>query len=263
MRIHYGFRVNRALEELPRLERLGIGAEIFLEANAVESYSSDDWHALAAEFAHTPVSFHAPFWNLDLLSPDASIARLTARRYEQTLHAVHHFSESRAAPVHVVIHSGIPHGRTIAEAMARAELLIPKLAEFVESAAEVNAIFCLENSHEPDPSSLKRILEGVPGLGSCFDAAHAQVFSRSPDPQGWLALQPTHLHLNDNRGEFDEHLPLGTGILPHLSWLPEWAERAPLVLEVRGDPSSSVDWLRRMLEGSELSDRKLEDLVSA
>jgi sugar phosphate isomerase/epimerase len=78
-----------------------------------------------------------------------------------------------------------------------------------------------------------------------------------------LALQPIHLHLNDNHGVFDEHLPLGAGSLPHLSWLPEWAERAPLVLEVRGDPSSSVDWLRGTLEGSNVAGRKLEDLVSA
>jgi hypothetical protein len=230
------------------LERLGIGAELYLEPDALESWFSDDWWSLAGAYAQVPVSFHAPFWNLDLLSPDSGIARLSERRLEQTLHAVSHFSDSRPAPAHVVFHSGIPHGRTPAQAGERAERLIPKLEGLVAAATDVNAVWCLENTHEPNPDSLRVVLEALPELRYCFDAAHAHVFSRTPDPHAWLTLEPAHLHLNDNGGEYDDHRALGTGVLPHLTWLPAWAHRAPVVLETRGDPTASVAWLRAHVE---------------
>jgi sugar phosphate isomerase/epimerase len=250
MRIHHSCAVTNARAHAQTLERLGIGAEVYLEPDALEAWFSDDWWSLAHTYADASVSFHAPFWNLDLLSPDSGIARLTERRLEQTLHAVSHFSENRDAPVHVVFHSGIPHGRTPVQALERADRLIPKLEPLVAAAREVNVAWCLENTHEPDPSSLKRVLEALPELRYCFDAAHAHVFSRTRDPQAWLALEPAHLHLNDNRGEFDDHLQLGEGVLPHLTWLPEWADRAPMVLETRGDPTPSVRWLRDHLESA-------------
>jgi sugar phosphate isomerase/epimerase len=259
MRIHHGIGVTQALESMPRLERLGLGAELYLEPVALENWLDDAWQGLAADFARLSVSFHAPFWNLDLLSPDPGIARLSQRRLEQALHAVSHFTDVQSAPVHVVVHSGIPHGRTSEEALGRAERMIAKLEPLLESARDAGAALCLENTHEPDPDSLNRVLEALPELRFCFDAAHAQVFSRTPDPSEWLALSPAHLHLNDNHGEFDEHLTLGAGILPHATWLPAWAERAPLVLEVRGDPTASVRWLQHTL--GTRSERDLEPRV--
>jgi sugar phosphate isomerase/epimerase len=247
MRIHHSLSVTHALEQLPRLAHLGIGAELYLEPAVLETWHSENWHALSSEYANVPLSFHAPFWNLDLLSSDPGIARLTQRRFEQTLHAVAQFTDARAEAIHIVLHSGIPHGRTHDEAVERAERLIPKLEELVSNASEVNAVWCLENTHEPNPESLKRILEALPDLRYCFDAAHARVFSRTPEPHPWLELNPAHLHLNDNHGEFDDHLALGTGVLKHENWLNQWASRGPMVLEVRGNPTSSVEWLHRTL----------------
>jgi sugar phosphate isomerase/epimerase len=248
MRIHYSLAVSKVLETLPILESLRIGAEIYLEPDALESWRGEMWQGLASAVSELPVSIHAPFWNLDLLSPDSAVAQLTQRRLEQTLHAASYFSEARSAPVHIVFHSGIPHGRTSVQALERADRLVPKLERLVSAAREVGAVWCLENTHEPDPNSLRRVLGNVPELRYCFDAAHAHVFSRTPDPQAWLSLKPAHLHLNDNAGVYDDHLPLGTGVLPHLTWLPEWSTRAPMILETKGDPNASVTWLRDALE---------------
>lgn len=248
MRIHHSLAVTRVLEALPILESLRIGAEIYLEPDVLEAWRGEAWQSLASAVSELPVSFHAPFWNLDLLSPDSGVAQLTQRRFEQTLHAASYFSEARSAPVHVVFHSGIPHGRTPAQALERSDRLSTKLEGLVAAAREVGAVWCLENTHEPDPDSLWRILNHLPELRYCFDAAHAHVFSRTPNPMAWLDLEPAHLHLNDNAGVFDDHLQLGTGVLPHLTWLPEWSTRAPLILETKGDAAVSVAWLRDLLE---------------
>ena len=137
---------------------------------------------------------------------------------------------------------------TPAQALERSDRLSAKLEGLVAAAREVGAVWCLENTHEPDPDSLWRILNHLPELRYCFDAAHAHVFSRTPNPMAWLDLEPAHLHLNDNAGVFDDHLQLGTGVLPHLTWLPEWSTRAPLILEIKGDAAVSVAWLRDLLE---------------
>ncbi|MDD2912760.1 MAG: TIM barrel protein, partial [Candidatus Bipolaricaulis anaerobius] len=50
-----------------------------------------------------------------------------------------------------------------------------------------------------------------------------------------LGERLVHVHLHDNRGERDEHLPLGRGSLP---WRAAWAAlssagyRGPIVLEI-------------------------------
>jgi sugar phosphate isomerase/epimerase len=266
MRIHHSLGVQRALESLPRLTELGIGAELYLEPVALDGWTEAQWRTLAGQFADTSLSFHAPFWNLDPLSPDPAVAKLSKDRLEQTLWTVSHFTAHREDPVHIVLHSGIPHGRTGSQALERAERLIPFLEPLLREATQTNAAWCLENTHEPDPQSLARVLAALPDLRYCFDAAHAQVFSRTPQPEPWLALNPAHLHLNDNHGVFDDHLQLGQGMLPHRSWLPDWAERGPLVLEVRGDPAASLEWLNHALrhqsqEHEDLTHRAREALT--
>ena len=55
---------------------------------------------------------------------------------------------------------------------------------------------------------------------------------------------------------------LGLGVLPHLTWLPDWAHRAPLILETKDDPTASVAWLRDALEAHDnTAPRVLEALT--
>ena len=73
----------------------------------------------------------------------------------------------------------------------------------------------LENMFDDTPELLARVAEGmtdVPNFGVCLDIAHAflsDVFERS-----WAdALQGhiRHIHINDNDGLEDLHLPIGSG----------------------------------------------------
>jgi sugar phosphate isomerase/epimerase len=222
----------------PRLEALGLGAEAYLDPEVLE----DDELFWNAPRLRLPLSVHLPFWNLDLLSPDPEVAGLTLRRLLFGLERAVELGADRA-----VLHSGLPAGRTPEEALERAPLFAEALRPVVRRARALGVALFLENTHEPDPASLKVVLEALPELGFCFDASHAQVFSRTPLPEPWLALAPDHLHLNDHDGAYDRHWNLGWGLAHHEGWLGRFLE-ATLVLEVRGDPTPSLRWLEGFLD---------------
>lgn len=72
----------------------------------------------------------------------------------------------------------------------------------------------IENSMDLDPEPLTALMKAVgsPNVGVCLDIGHAND-SRAPIEQWFEALQGhiRYLHLSDNYGSFDDHLPLGTG----------------------------------------------------
>ena len=231
MDVRLAFPLSRAEEALPRLQALGLGAEVYLDPALLEEDAL--FQSLRRRFSGK-LSVHLPFWNLDLLSPDPEVRGLTLRRLLFGLDRAAELGADRA-----VFHSGIPHGRTLEEA----------LGLVVRRARTLGVRLLLENSHEPHPEALRPVLEAHAGeLGFCFDAAHARVFSRTPDPGPWLALAPEHLHLNDTDGVYDRHWNLGRGVLGHGAWLRPYLDRT-MVLEVREDPEASLRYLSALEEG--------------
>jgi sugar phosphate isomerase/epimerase len=74
----------------------------------------------------------------------------------------------------------------------------------------------LENTFEPGPEVLLAVLESLgkpPGLGFCLDVGHALSFSRTSLEKWWQELKGhlMEMHLHDNMGEDDQHLPPGWG----------------------------------------------------
>ncbi|WP_243031736.1 sugar phosphate isomerase/epimerase family protein [Thermus altitudinis] len=241
MDVRVALSVAQAVQGVEALEEQGVGLEVYLDP----AHLLDDglFQRLRERVAY-PLSVHLPFWNLDLLSPDPEIRTLTLRRLLFGLERAAELGADRA-----VFHSGIPHGRTPQEALERASRLAEALKPVVRRASLLGVELFLENSHEPGPEGIGPLLEAFPELGFCFDAAHARVFSQTPEPAPWLALEPEHLHLNDTDGVYDGHRQLGEGVLDHGAWLPPFLNRT-LVLEVRGDPSPSLAWLRALGEAA-------------
>jgi sugar phosphate isomerase/epimerase len=100
----------------------------------------------------------------------------------------------------------------------------------------------LENTIERSPWPILRILEGLPaeGAGFCLDVGHwhslgmGAEFGNLPE---WAALSKGrlgHIHIHDNDGTADQHLPIGKGRIDFgLLW--ELLRRHGL------DPSATVE----------------------
>lgn len=70
------------------------------------------------------------------------------------------------------------------------------------------------------------ILREFPELGACFDLGHLHTLGGSPRAYiRALAERLLHVHLHDNRGDWDAHLPLGEGTAPWREALAALAEQ--------------------------------------
>jgi sugar phosphate isomerase/epimerase len=73
----------------------------------------------------------------------------------------------------------------------------------------------LENIFEVRTETLVALLDSIDSqlLGHCFDIGHWHLFAEASLAEWFGALGPrlVHLHLHDNFGKHDEHLPVGEG----------------------------------------------------
>ena len=88
-------------------------------------------------------------------------------------------------------------------------------ASFYEELAEEYPVrIYIENAQDLDPTPLRCLLERVRSdkIGVCLDIGHIH-YSHAPVSRWFEELGDRigYLHLSDNLGEFDDHLPLGKG----------------------------------------------------
>jgi sugar phosphate isomerase/epimerase len=82
-------------------------------------------------------------------------------------------------------------------------------------AYDLGTRIAIENIFEDEPSNLKMLMESMhsDNFGICFDTGHFNLFSKTPLEEWMKALNPhiVELHLHDNDGTSDQHLPMGEG----------------------------------------------------
>jgi sugar phosphate isomerase/epimerase len=185
---------------------------------------------------------------LPIASPYAELRRQAADLFERALDV---FAEVGAS--HVNVHPD-PLTRPAEEAVQRNAEAIGGLAERAE---ERGITLMLENLGRSfrRVADLRPIFEAVPRLAFHLDVGHAHM-ARAPDEPNRTAelleafgSRLAHVHVHDNRGVDDLHLPLGVGSI-------DWPEivRAlktagydgTVTLEVFGDERSYLDVSRRL-----------------
>ena len=114
----------------------------------------------------------------------------------------------------------------------------------------METIIALENVYERDPGQMKPLLDALasPQVRFCFDAGHANAFGGAPLGLWMEALGDFlgEIHIHDNNGVEDEHLPVGEGNIPFpqlFSILRQKNLRPILAVEAHSEQG-----LRRMLE---------------
>ena len=111
----------------------------------------------------------------------------------------------------------------------------------------------IENAQDVDPTPLRMLMERVSSerIGVCLDIGHAN-YSRVSVSQWFDQLGEwiRYLHLSDNMGQFDDHLPLGQGSIDwecvNRSWC-TLGKDIPITLETGNLQSTqeSIQFLRR------------------
>ena len=203
--------IDECAGELAR--RYGVGVEIAVFCWAQAFDEERETHIKTArEFARGVSSlwFHAPFAELSPCAIDPKVRALTRERYLEALAAARELGINR-----LVVHGGyIPR-------VYYPEYFVSESIRFWKDllvSVPSDTVIALENVMDPDPSMLVEIADGVGDerLGLCLDIGHANCdISRTP-PADWIrpmAKHLKHVHLHNNHGENDLHLPLGEGVI--------------------------------------------------
>lgn len=153
---------------------------------------------------------HAPFAELIPCAIDPNVRANAMARFRQTTALA-----ARLGVRRIVVHGGFIPYVYFPEWYVEQSICFWK--EFLADAPD-DLLLAVENVMEPGPEMLVEIARGVddPRLGLCLDVGHADTVVSKTPPADWLApMLPDlrHVHLHDNHGALDEHLPLGAGTI--------------------------------------------------
>jgi len=234
----------RIANHLTEILDLGLFPEIAVKGPELDALDQELLQKTAQALAEAGVrpTIHAPFFDLNPGALDPLIRQVTYQRFSQAL--------TMAATLRarlMVIHPGFdkwryPHLDQTWLALAR-EFFPP----LIEQAGAADCLSALENIYEETPATLVQLVEGLDSewFGHCFDAGHWHLFGKRPMAEWLEALgcKLFHLHLHDNHGRADEHLPIGEGLIdfrPLQLGLPAMKPRPTITLEAH-----SPEHLRR------------------
>jgi len=205
--------VDRPFDWAYQLEDLGFtGWEIVNEGKQRLTPETLQDAERIAETTNLVITIHLPYSDLNLASMNRPIWDETLRQMKVCLSLASGFSRL------AVVHPGSlsPLGKQMPD---RAwEMNIVGLQEICDHAAELDMIVAVENMLNIEslfgrtPEEILGILENVnrENFGFTFDVGHANT---NGNVEQFLELRDVmvHVHVHDNKGFRDEHLPVGMG----------------------------------------------------
>lgn len=202
----------RFSEHLQYILSRQINPEVFFSAEALDTMICEKLEAqsrlLRDEGLATTI--HAPFLDLNPGALDGTIREATRHRFQQVFQAAEILQ-----PRVIVFHPGFDDLRYGDSRMAWLKNSIDFWREFLPQARRIGCTIAVENIFEKEPSTLRGLIEAIddPCFRHCFDVGHWNMFTTVTLDEWFAELGPyiAELHLHDNHGQADEHLPLGEG----------------------------------------------------
>lgn len=197
---------------LPRVIRERINPEISFSVLDLERFTAADFRETAKRLTDQALSitFHAPFMDLRPGAVDPAIRRVTLERLRQVCELLPWFRPRTMVchPSFDVRYYGSPAGPWLENSLETWRAL-------AEGLKGTETVVALENTYESDPEPLRLLFSELasPRFRFCFDTGHAHAFG-SVSTGEWMAVLGDRLgeiHLHDNHGFSDEHLPVGEG----------------------------------------------------
>jgi sugar phosphate isomerase/epimerase len=214
LQIHIPFPMLRD-RYLPMVLKERINPEIGFSHETLDRFRPDDYRKVAARLldAGLTTTIHAPFMDLRPGALDPKIRQATTDRLRQVFDLAPDFR-----PRSIVCHPSFDERYYVSMDDQWLEHSIDTWQPFLALAEEMDTLIAMENVYETDPHLLQELLCSLrsPHICFCFDTGHFNAFAKAP-LEDWInQLGPLtgQLHLHDNHGTTDEHLPPGEGNFP-------------------------------------------------
>lgn len=231
MTIHITVPYDILVQRQDEIIGLGVNPEIYLSSATLDTCEDAEVCRLgdALKKAGRSYTFHAPYMDLAPGGVDSKIRRATQERLEHVLHLA-----DLIRPEVVVFHPEYEQWRHGEAFDLWFQGSVEMWSPLVKEAERTGVTLALENVFEQGPDTIKRLLEKInsPRYGFCFDTGHWLVFSKK-NWEVWLKVLGSRLvevHLHDNDGKVDQHLPPGGGTFDFIGFLRHLRQRrlAPL-----------------------------------
>lgn len=199
------------LERLEDVLSLNINPEIYIDGEYLDA-DPGDLKEIRKRFTEQglTITLHGPYAGLNPGSADEDKRIYTAERYRQAFRVA-----SYLRPKTIVLHAGYSERTFKGDFDLWLSQGMKTWPEFVQEAARINTTIAAENIFEKKPDSLKRLVESINSANFrlCIDTGHLNIFSAVEMEEWFKELGPyiAEVHLHDNRGSVDDHLPLGEG----------------------------------------------------
>lgn len=156
------------------------------------------------------ITVHGPFWDLCPGSIDPGIREVSRLRLSRLFDVM-----EKISPGQVVCHTGFDPRHHRGHRGTWIENSLRVWEPLVRRAEALNAPLVLENVWEETPGLHVELLGKIdsPWFGFCLDTGHQHAFSRTALSEWLDTARPwlKEIHLHDNDGSFDDHLPVGAG----------------------------------------------------
>ncbi|MCX5820633.1 MAG: sugar phosphate isomerase/epimerase [Deltaproteobacteria bacterium] len=246
IQVHVPFYLLRE-KLLPWAIREGINPEIAFGHYDLDRFQAADFRETAERLADAGLlaTLHAPFMDLRPGALDPRIRQTSLDRLRRVFDLIPWFK-----PRSVVCHASFDEKYYVSAEALWLENSLATWRTLLGCIRGTGTIIALENVYERDPRLLKRLLDELasPQVRFCLDTGHANVFGGVPLGLWIEALGDLlgEIHIHDNHGTADEHLPVGEGNVPfrELFAMVRGRNLKP-ILTVE---SHSEKGLRRMLE---------------
>jgi sugar phosphate isomerase/epimerase len=201
----------------------GVEVQTFAYPNVLDG----DWEDLLKQYQKRlrtisgTIAMHGPFLDMASGSPDPLIDQVVRQRVQHALHIAEELN-ARTVVFHANFIATIRNKEYRTGWTERQITFWAPLAEQVWERAGI--VIALENMWEFDPNIIGDVLRNLrlPGLQACLDVGHSYLFS-DVGLEAWLSSLDgyiTHVHLNNNGGDVDEHRALMDGVLDYETILP-------------------------------------------
>jgi sugar phosphate isomerase/epimerase len=187
------------------------GFELFIYGETYSKITEKDIQFIEENTKGYELTLHAPYMDIGLAPFDDDIYEIARKRL---LDAIALGSTLNVKSI--IIHTSFDYIRIQTERIEKKWVnRAKKMIESIISKGNIPQLL-LENVFESDPEMFFRIfdkLTTVYPFGVCFDTGHCNYLSKVPmkDWYEYFNKNLKQIHLHDNDGSWDQHLPPGMG----------------------------------------------------
>jgi sugar phosphate isomerase/epimerase len=201
-------------DNIQRIVALRIGIEIYFNNDTIDNTdtkSVKEMNGLLQD-AGIACTVHAPFMDLSPGGVDRTIRAVTKDKLKKSVEMAN-ILNARG----IVCHGGYNKWYFDGRKQVWLDASLDTWQEILHGAGKDLPVM-IENIFEEEPSTLIELFEHFKDkeLYYCFDSGHFNLFS-TVSLEEWLTPlkeRIREMHLHDNHGTSDEHLPIGMGTFP-------------------------------------------------